>query len=428
MNTINDLKQAKETVWINGDLSSVEPMSEINGHKFVQVRAAQNRLMRFMPYIEKVFPETAPRKGIIESNLLMCPNFEKRIQSYNPDFKGRFLLKDDAHLPIAGSVKARGGIYEVLLHAERLAMKEGLLSNTDDYSILASDEFRDFFRKYTIQVGSTGNLGLSIGIMGAGFGFRVIVHMSSDAKEWKKNLLREKGVTVKEYSGDYSLAVSEGRKLSSPDPFSYFIDDENSENLFMGYSTAALRLKVQLFNAHIPVNQTHPLFVYLPCGVGGAPGGITFGLKQMFGDNVHCFFAEPVNAPCFTLGMASQKYSEMSISDVGITTPTIADGLAVGRASSLVCEMMKTLVSGAFTVSDEKMLEYMKDFHKDEDIFLEPSACAGFHGLFDLQQSSEFKDYLIKQNISEYMDNSTHIVWATGGGLVPDFVRNEYLL
>lgn len=423
---INDMAAGKEVFWLNDNIESVEPMSEMAGRKFVYIRAAQNRLLRFMPYIEKVFPETAERKGIIESDILVLPELKKFVRESNADFAGRVLLKDDAHLPIAGSVKARGGIYEVMVHAEMLAHKAGLLEPTDNYIKLDSQECRELFAEHTIQVGSTGNLGLSIGIMSAKLGFRVVVHMSADAKQWKKDLLRQKGVTVVEYEGDYSAAVEQGRLLSAGDPNSYFIDDEKSEELFLGYATAALRLKVQLFKAGIPVDEMHPLFVYLPCGVGGAPGGITYGLKQIFGDYVHCFFAEPVGAPCFTLGMASGKRSEISVQDIGFNGNTVADGLAVGRPSALVCDAMDTLVSGSFTVSEDKLIEYMRFIYDREGVFLEPSACAGVHGLM-LHNGDKMQEYIMKHGLENCMAGSTHIVWATGGGLVPDDIRMEIL-
>lgn len=188
----------------------------------------------------RCFPETRDRGGIIESVLTPIPNMQGHInEKYGSELEGRLLLKQDSHLAIAGSVKARGGIYEVLKHTEDLALEHGLLSEGDSYEKLADEECRKFFQDYTVQVGSTGNLGMSIGIMSAAVGYKAIVHMSADAKQWKKDLLRSHGVTVMEYESDYSEAVKHGRELSDQNPKSYFVDDENSRNLFLGYAVAA---------------------------------------------------------------------------------------------------------------------------------------------------------------------------------------------
>ena len=183
------------------------------------------------------------------------------------------------------------------------------------------------------------------------------------------------------------------------------------------------------------LGEEHPLFVYIPCGVGGAPGGITFGLKQVFGDNVHCFFVEPVQAPCMLAGMASGLQNGICVQDIGLTGQTIADGLAVGRPSGFACARMKPLMSGAFTVADEKLPVYQKQLMELEGIRLEPSACAGFRGLADIGRAgfrgladigragngtaAIWKDYIEARRLSEVMDRAVHIVWGTGGGLMP---------
>lgn len=422
---LNKLISTEEIFWINPN--SKEYLTGIVKAPLAQedVMDAEERLKRFAPYIAAVFPETQKSNGIIESPLVKIPTMKKRMeQDYQQPILGDLLLKCDNHLPISGSIKARGGIYEILKHAECLALKHQLLTVQDDYSILDSDAFRNFFSQYSIAVGSTGNLGLSIGIMSAKLGFKVTVHMSSDAKQWKRDLLRSKNVRVIEYEADYSKAVKEGRSQAAQDPKCYFVDDENSHDLFLGYAVAASRLKNQLEELNIKVDAQHPLFVYLPCGVGGGPGGVAFGLKLLFKDHVHCFFAEPTHSPCMLLGLMTGLHDKISVQDIGIDNVTDADGLAVGRPSGFVGKTIEPFLSGNYTVSDEDMYKMLKKLVDNEGIHLEPSALAGMIGPVKLHK--EGTTYIQKNHLTARMCNATHIIWGTGGGMVPKEMMEEY--
>ena len=250
--------------------------------------------------------------------------------------------------------------------------------------------------------------------------------MSMDAKQWKKDLLRKKGVHVVEYASDYSEAVKQGRKLAENDPMSYFVDDENSVNLFMGYAVAAKRLKKQLEEAGLLVDSEHPLIVHIPCGVGGAPGGVTFGLKQIFGDNVYCFFEEPVQAPCMLLGVMTGMHNDICVQDIGLSGKTDADGLAVGRPSIFVGKTIANMLAGEFTVEDDNLYRFMGALKDEEGIFIEPSSCAGFMGPAKLCSSEAGKQFLKEHDLEDKMEQSVHIAWATGGSLVPEDIRREY--
>ena len=419
---------AEEVVWINPKLQPAQEALAEMALTMADIRDAEARLARFAPFIKACFPETAPRGGLIESPLTPIPNMQAQLQAnFGAVVPGRLLLKQDSHLAIAGSVKARGGIYEVLKHTEELAMEAGLLKETDDYAKLAAPEMRAFFSRYTVQVGSTGNLGLSIGIASAAVGYKVIVHMSVDAKQWKKDLLRSHGVQVIEYEADYGEAVKQGRAQSDADPMSYFVDDENSKNLFLGYAVAALRLQTQLQEQGITVDENHPLLVTIPCGVGGAPGGVAFGLKQVFGDNVHVFFSEPTQCPSMLVGMTTGLHSAVCVQDVGLTGLTEADGLACARPSGFVGGVMEPLLAGEVTIEDRKLYVFMRALLESEQIFLEPSACASFQGAVELLKSEAGRIWCEKMGLSaEKLANSTQIAWATGGALVPDAIRAEY--
>lgn len=404
--TLKKLSERTPLFWLNPDYGKVEEKLPLD---MADILDAEARLMRFAPLLAELFDEAAEGYGVIESELLDIPVLAEKLLP-----GAKILLKADHNLPVAGSVKARGGIYNVLCFAEQICLEAGVLSPGDNYRKIADKEIRALLGKYTVSVGSTGNLGLSIGTISAALGFKARVHMSSDAKEWKKQLLRSRGVEVIEYDGDYSTAVAQGRKESESDPYSYFVDDENSMELFLGYAVAALRLKAQLIQRKLLPTPEKPLFVYLPCGVGGAPGGICFGLKMLFGDAVHCFFAEPVDAPCMTLGLVTGKNDAVSVYDIGLTNRTSADGLAVGRPSAFVGKLMKGLLAGCFTMQDDILDVYQKLTRETENLKIEPSAAAGFPGPQEVMKSG----FCEKYNISP--ENITHILWTTGGRYLPE--------
>ncbi len=175
----------------------------------------------------------------------------------------------------------------------------------------------------------------------------------------------------------------------------------------------------------IKVDADHPLFVYLPCGVGGGPGGVAFGLKLAFGENVHCFFAEPTHSPCMLLGVHTGLHDAIAVQDLGIDNLTAADGLAVGRASGFVGRAMERLLNGFYTLSDQEMYDMLGLLARDEQITLEPSALAGMAGPWRVAAHPEW--LTVRGFDAATMAQATHLVWATGGGMVPAEEMAKYL-
>lgn len=412
--TWNRLARGEPTFWLNpGRPIPHETPPNIG---LSDVEEARARWERFAPLLKTLFPDQVP-DGIIESPLLPVAKLAARfLPEDHRDSSRNIYVKADHALPVAGSVKARGGIYEVLCLAERVALAEKVIRDQqDDYAKLASPVAQEKFARYRLLVASTGNLGFAVGTMGRALGFATTVHMSSDAKAWKKDRLRKLGAIVVEHAADYTSAVAAARAEADAADNAHFVDDERSLELFLGYSVAGLRLVEQLQKLNIEVSAQRPLCVYLPCGVGGAPGGVLFGLRAVLGDNVWGFFAEPTASACMLMRLMSHLPPEASVYDIGLDNRTEADGLAVARASELVVSAVGQHVKGAFTVSDDEMFRWVARAHREEGLRLEPSAAAGFPGalqhVWSLPTTQSQRDQIAR---------ATHVVWTTGGSMVPE--------
>lgn len=413
------IRRREPVLWINTDLAAHDPRNDPHDRAVLE---AESRLSRSAALMRRLFPEL----GVANYNLspLVAAPFAG---DANPRLAGRLFVKCDHALPLAGSIKARGGFHEVLAFAERLAISHGLLRPGEDLLRLAEPAARAVFAQYTLSVGSTGNLGLGIGVIASALGFRAVVHMSNDAKAWKKQRLRDRGVRVVEHPGDYAQAVEQGRRDAAQDPFAHFVDDERSLDLFVGYAAAARQLAEQLRAEGIEIGPHRPLFVYVPCGVGGAPGGIAYGLKRLFGQDAHLFFGEPVASPCMLVQMLSGLEQAVSVYDVGLDNRTEADGLAVAQASMLVAPLMQQRLSGVFTARDDQLFALVRHAHERAGLDIEPSAAMAFAGPLALVTSAAGRDYLKAHALGANMAAAVHVAWTTGGSLVPEAERQRFL-
>lgn len=414
-----DLLAGRPTLWLNPDLKLSGGLSSSSPIQSSKVVEAEHNWQRLAPLLRELFPELQTSGGRVRSALTEADRLRDAL-GYGEQAYGRIFVKNDGDLPVAGSIKARGGVFEVFMFAEKLARENGVVNLGDDILVLASDRARKLFGDYTIAVGSTGNLGLSVGIAARSLGFKATVHMSADAKQWKVDRLIRLGVEVVRHTADYTTAVEQARNSAEADPRVYFVDDERSELLFFGYSAAAKELEEQLADAGVAVDKDHPLFVYLPCGIGGAPGGVTYGLKAIFGDAAHCFFVEPVQSPCAMVHMMNGSDELISVYDVGLTNHTEADGMAVARVSAFVAEVMKPILSGVFTVADDDLFLWLWEAQDSQGLRLEPSATASFAGPGFILASDQGRTYLAEQGLLDKAAQATHVLWTTGGAFVPE--------
>lgn len=117
----------------------------------------------------------------------------------------------------------------------------------------------------------------------------------------------------------------------------------------------------------------------------------------------------------------------MCSTEFGIKNNTEADGLAVSRPSGLVCQLMDEILDGIYTVDDKLLFQMLAMLANTEGIYLEPSALAGMSGPFRYAKDAVVHRAVRKGGLDPFMKQATHIVWATGGSMVPENEMKEYI-
>jgi D-serine dehydratase len=84
---------------------------------------------------------------------------------------------------------------------------------------------------------------------------------------------------------------------------------------------------------------------------------------------------------------------------------------------------METLLDGCYTVGDNRLYPFLAQLSDTENLLIEPSSCASFPGpsLVAADQAT-----LSTKGLAGKMEQATHILWATGGSMVPKEEMNRY--
>ncbi|MFR9256125.1 MAG: hypothetical protein ACLVJ6_11830 [Merdibacter sp.] len=114
-------------------------------------------------------------------------------------------------------------------------------------------------------------------------------------------MLRGLGVHVIEYENDYSKAVAEAAARPRPIQLA-FIDDENSKDLFLGYTVAALRLKSSWNRCRLQLTKRiRCLFISRAAWAAG-PAVLHSASRASMGMR-RIVFAEPTHSPVCCLNV-----------------------------------------------------------------------------------------------------------------------------
>ena len=210
-----------------------------------------------------------------------------------------------------------------------------------------------------VVAASSGNHGIAVAYSSRLLGKKCTVVVPETVVEEKAETIMEYGAELVK-AGRFSHEREAKAREIARTTGSAFVHPFNDVDVIAGQGTCGLEISQQL-----------PEFdsVLVPVGGGGLISGISIALKSQ-GRSLKIFGVEPETAPKLSRALSSKKI-------VTVDSPvSVADGLIPSALGHLTYEACSRFVDGAFTVSEEAILNATKVMVKEVRITAEPSGAA----------------------------------------------------
>lgn len=207
---------------------------------------------------------------------------------------------------------------------------------------------------------SAGNHGLAVAWAGRAFGRRATVVVPVTANPQKVAAIRAEGAVVVPHGGDYQEAFDHSLALAASSGAAH-VHAYDDLDIIAGQGTLVLEL---------------PTVDAVVCGVGG--GGLLAGVASALvahGRTTAAWGVQPIGAASMVRALSAGHPVALE------AVTTIADGLGARITGVHTLELVRAHARGVVTVTDDELVEAVRQLAHDERLVVEPAGAAGVAGL-----------------------------------------------
>ncbi|HET6179856.1 MAG TPA: pyridoxal-phosphate dependent enzyme [Candidatus Sulfotelmatobacter sp.] len=243
-------------------------------------------------------------------------------------------LKIETGLP-TGSFKPRGALHALATNLARRKIEE-------------------------VTASSTGNHGAAVAFAAKTLGVRATIFLPENANLVKRKKIQNLGARIVETgSADLAEAFERAKEYSAKDGI-YFLNDATDPDLPAGPATIGLEIVEQLGEISA---------VFVPMGDTALIRGVAAAIKQL-APQVKVIGVQAAQAPSYCLSWREGKAVPTESCD------TCADGLATRTPDAENVATIRQLVDDVALVSEERMVEAIRQLYLREGVVAEPAGAA----------------------------------------------------
>jgi threonine dehydratase len=233
-------------------------------------------------------------------------------------------------------------------------------------------------KKAGVIAASAGNHALALAYHGQELGINVTVIMPRYAPLVKVGNCRSFGANVLLEADSFAEAYRKAQQMAA-DEGMLFIPGFDDPDIIAGTGTLGLEILQDVPDVDA---------VIVPVGGGGLIAGIGLAIKSI-APQVRIIGVEPINAPTMHSSLAAGKVVEVA------THPTLADGLAVGRAGEMCLAIAREVVDELQLVDEPRIAQAVLRLLEMEKMVIEGAAAVPLTALMPTPQALKRKKVVL---------------------------------